>query len=112
MDFSRVSISDDDRDFRDEVRTALRACVTDEVIRRDRETGENFDRGVHTALGEQGYLADDFNAEAGGGFTALRKRIWELEVGRAHTPWFHWGTTAMVARAVEQSASPELADEV
>ena len=86
--------------------------MTDEVIARDRETGENFDEGVHLALGEAGYLAADFKPEADGGFSRVRRRIWDLEIGRAHTPWFHWGTTAMVARAVEQFGSPELKEEV
>jgi alkylation response protein AidB-like acyl-CoA dehydrogenase len=112
MDFSRVELSDDDRAFRDELRSVLREIVTDEVIARDRETGENFDEGVHLALGKRGYLATDFKPEAEGGFTRLRKRIWDLEIGRAHTPWFHWGTTAMVARAVNQFGCDELKDEV
>ena len=54
----------------------------------------------------------DWKPEADGGFTTLRRRIWELEIGRAHTPWFHWGTTAMVAKTVDQFGSPELKDEV
>lgn len=112
MDFSRVSLSADDQAFLDRVRTSLKACVTDEVVRRDRETGENFNEAVHVALGEQGYLAGDFLPEADGGFTPVQRRIWELEVGRAHTPWYHWGTTAMVARIVRTLASPELVDEV
>jgi len=112
MDFSRVELSDDDQAFRDELRSVLREIVTDEVIARDRETGENFDEGVHLALGKRGYLATDFKPEAEGGFTRVRKRIWDLEIGRAHTPWFHWGTTAMVARAVNQFGSDELKDEV
>ena len=112
MDFSRVSLSDDDLAFRDELRALLSQIVTDEVIARDRETGENFDEGVHLTLGKAGYLAADFKPEADGGFTRVRKRIWDLEIGRAHTPWFHWGTTAMVARAVQQFGSAELKDEV
>jgi alkylation response protein AidB-like acyl-CoA dehydrogenase len=112
MDFSRVMLSDEDRAFQDELRAFLKEIVTDEVIARDRETGENFDEGVHLALGEAGYLAADFKAEAEGGFSRLRKRIWDLEIGRAHTPWFHWGTTAMVARAVEQFGSADLKEEV
>ena len=80
--------------------------------RRDRETGENFDEGVHLALGAEGYLAADWNDESDGGFSALRRRIWDLEIGRAHTPWFHWGTTAMVAQTVQQFGSAELTDEV
>ena len=112
MDFSRVTLSDDDLSFRDELRALLSDIVTDDVIARDRETGENFDEGVHRTLGEAGYLAADFRTEGEGGFTRIRKRIWDLEIGRAHTPWFHWGTTAMVARAVAQFGSPDLKDEV
>jgi alkylation response protein AidB-like acyl-CoA dehydrogenase len=112
MDFSRVELSDEDQAFQHELRAFLDTIVTDEVIARDRQTGENFDEGVHLALGEAGYLAADFNDEADGGFSRVRRRIWNLEVGRAHTPWFHWGTTAMVARAVVQFGSPELRDEV
>jgi 3-oxocholest-4-en-26-oyl-CoA dehydrogenase alpha subunit len=112
VDFSRVELSDDDRAFRDELRAFVTALVTDEVIRRDRETGENFDEGVHLALAQAGYLASEFREEADGGFSRVRRRIWNLEIGRAHTPWFHWGTTAMVARAVVQFGSPELRDEV
>ena len=112
MDFSRVELSDADRAFQDELREFLRTIVTDEVIRRDRETGENFDEGVHLALGDRGYLAADWTDESDGGFSAVRRRIWELEIGRAHTPWFHWGTTAMVAHAVDQFGSAELKDEV
>ncbi|KUI28246.1 acyl-CoA dehydrogenase [Mycobacterium sp. IS-1496] len=112
MDFSVVELSDEDRAFQRELREFLSAVVTEEVLARDRETGENFDEGVHLALGEAGYLAADYRGEADGGFTAVRRRIWELEIGRAHTPWFHWGTTAMVAHTVERFASPELRDEV
>src|SRR4029079_9560103 len=112
VDFSRVVLSDDDRAFRGELRAFLKTRVTQEVIDRDRETGENFDEGVHLALGEAGYLAADFKDEADGGFSRVRRRIWNLEIGRAHTPWFHWGTTAMVARAVLQFGSPELRHEV
>ncbi len=112
MDFSKVALSEDDESFRGDLRSFLTQIVTDEVIQRDRETGENFDEGVHLALGEAGYLAADFRTGTEGGFTRVRKRIWDLEIGRAHTPWFHWGTTAMVARAVEQFGSPELKEEV
>ncbi|ULE35936.1 acyl-CoA dehydrogenase family protein [Mycobacterium sp. IDR2000157661] len=112
MDFSRVELSEEDLTFRDGLRGFLRAIVTDDVIARDRQTGDNFDEGVHLALGAHGYLAADYRLESDGGFSRVRRRIWELEIGRAHTPWFHWGTTAMVARAVEQFGSPDLAEEV
>jgi alkylation response protein AidB-like acyl-CoA dehydrogenase len=112
MDFSVVDLSDEDRRFQRSLRDFLRAVVTDEVIARDRQTGENFDERVHLALGDAGYLAADYRSASDGGFSAVRRRIWDLEIGRARTPWFHWGTTAMVAHTVEQFASPELVDEV
>jgi hypothetical protein len=52
VDFSRVKLSEDDQRFRDELRAFLKTLVTEEVIQRDRETGENFDEGVHLALGK------------------------------------------------------------
>lgn len=112
MDFSVVELSAEDAAFRDRLRAFLADAVTDEVRRRDRETGENFDEGVHLALGAEGYLASDWKEESDGGFSAVRRRIFDLEIGRAHTPWFHWGTTAMVAHKVEQFGSPDLAQEV
>lgn len=108
MDFSRVELSSEDQAFQEGLRGFLAGVVTDEVIRRDRETGENFDETVHLALGAAGYLADDYRSEADGGFSAVRRRIWELEIGRARTPWFHWGTTAMVAKSVQAFGAPEL----
>ncbi|GAT09982.1 acyl-CoA dehydrogenase family protein [Mycolicibacterium novocastrense] len=112
MDFSRVALSEDDRAFQDQLRAFLRSVVTDEVIQRDRETGENFDEGVHLALAARGYLAADFKSEAEGGFNAVRRRIWELEIGRSHAPWFHWPTTMMVARSLQQFGSAELQQEI
>ncbi|WP_299563217.1 acyl-CoA dehydrogenase family protein [uncultured Mycolicibacterium sp.] len=112
MDFSVVELDEADARFRDEVRATLAELVTDEVRRRDRETGDNFDEGVHTALGAAGYLAADYLPEDRGGWNAVRRRIFELEIGRAHTPWYHWPTTAMVARTVERFAAPDLVAEV
>ncbi|WIM86959.1 acyl-CoA dehydrogenase family protein [Candidatus Mycobacterium wuenschmannii] len=112
MDFSAVELEAEDEEFRDRLRKFLANVVTAEVIRRDRETGENFDEGVHLALGTEGYLADDFNDESDGGFGSLRRRIWDLEIGRAHTPWFHWGTTAVVAKMMRDFGPPELTEEV
>jgi 3-oxocholest-4-en-26-oyl-CoA dehydrogenase alpha subunit len=109
MDFSPVALSDDDQAFLEQTRTFIAEHVTDEVRRRDREFGENFDEQVHLALGKAGYLASDWNLESEGGFTPIRRRIFELEIGRAHTPWYHWGTTSVVARLVAQFGAPELA---
>lgn len=112
MDFSRVELSDEDSAFRGEARAFLKTHVTEEVRRRDRETGDNFDERVHLALGAAGYLALEWKPESDGGFTRVRRRIWELEKRRAHVPWVTWGTTAMVARSVAKFGSAELQAEV
>ncbi|MBV8177504.1 MAG: acyl-CoA dehydrogenase family protein [Mycobacterium sp.] len=112
MDFSRVKLSDGDEAFLDEARDFLRTHVTDDVRRRDRETGDNFDEGVHLALGAAGYLEREWKPQADGGFSRVRRRIWALEKRRAHVPWVTWGTTAMVARSVAKFGSPELRDDV
>ncbi|CRZ15350.1 acyl-CoA dehydrogenase family protein [Mycolicibacterium neworleansense] len=112
MDFSTVELSAEDEAFRAEVREFLSSVVTEEVIRRDRETGDNFDEGVHLALGAAGYLEKEWKTEADGGFSRVRRRIWELEKRRAEVPWVTWGTTAMVARSVAKFAAPEIRDDV
>jgi 3-oxocholest-4-en-26-oyl-CoA dehydrogenase alpha subunit len=112
VDFSRVTLADHDQAFLDEARAFLKTHVTDDVRRRDRETGDNFDEGVHLALGAAGYLEGEWKPHSEGGFSRVRRRIWELEKRRAHVPWVTWGTTAMVARSVAKFGSPELRDEV
>src|SRR6516165_5461681 len=112
MDFSRVDLSAEDQGFLNEVRDFLTTHVTDEVIRHDRETGDNFHEGVHLALGAAGYLEAEWKPDSAGGFSRVRRRIWELEKRRVHVPWVTWGTTAMVARSVAKFGSPELIDEV
>ncbi|AFM16533.1 acyl-CoA dehydrogenase [Mycolicibacterium chubuense NBB4] len=112
MDFSRVQLSDEDRQFLDDACSFLREVVTDEVIRRDRETGDNFDEGVHLALGAAGYLEREWKHDSERAFTRVQRRIWELEKRRAHVPWVTSGTTAMIARSVEKFGSAELKDEV
>jgi len=112
MDFSHVALSPEDQEFFDQTREFIAKHVTDEVRQRDREFGENFDEQVHLALGEEGYLARSWKLESEGGFTPVQRRIFELEIARAHTPWYHWGTTSVVARLVHQFGAAELSDKV
>jgi alkylation response protein AidB-like acyl-CoA dehydrogenase len=112
MDFSRVELSDDDQAFLDEARALLSTQVTDEVLRRDRETGDNFDEGVHLALGAAGYLHGEWQSEEDGGFGRLRNRLWQLEKRRHHVPWVTSGTTSMIAKSVKKFAKPEVQEEV
>lgn len=112
MDFSAVELSAEDKAFQAEAREFLASVVTEDVIRRDRETGDNFDEGVHLALGAAGYLEKEYKSEAEGGFSRLRSRIWQLEKRRAEVPWVTWGTTIMIARSVAKFGSDEIRDEV
>ena len=112
MDFSRVELSDEDRAFLEEARSFLGTHMTEEVRRRDRETGDNFDEGLHLKFGAAGYLGAEWKPRSEGGFTRVRRRIWEQEKRRMHVPWVTWGTTAMVARSVAKFGSPALQDEV
>ena len=112
MDFSRVELSDGDQAFLDEARTFLGTHMTEEVRRRDRETGDNFDEGLHLKFGAAGYLESEWRPHSEGGFSRVRRRIWEQEKRRVHVPWVTWGTTAMVARSVAKFGSPELRDQV
>jgi alkylation response protein AidB-like acyl-CoA dehydrogenase len=108
MDFSHVALSPEDNAFLERTRAFVAEHVTDEVLQRDREFGENFDEKVHLALGEAGYLASDWKLESEGGFNPVRRRIFQLEIARGHTPWYHWGTTSVVARLVKQFGATEL----
>ncbi|MFF2395450.1 MULTISPECIES: acyl-CoA dehydrogenase family protein [unclassified Nocardia] len=112
MDFSRVELSADDQEFLDGARAFLTTHVTDEVRRRDRETGDNFDAGVHEALGAAGWLKAELADEADGGLNRLRRRMWDLEKRRVHIPWVTWGTTAIVSKSVRKHGSAELQEEV
>ncbi|MQY24111.1 acyl-CoA dehydrogenase family protein [Nocardia macrotermitis] len=109
MDFSRVELTPDETDYRDRIRAFLNTHVTDEVRRRDRETGDNFDEGVHLAMGAAGWLAAETSAD---GMTRVQRRLWDLERRRVHVPWVTWGTTAIVAESVRQFGSEELRREV
>ncbi|WP_433621206.1 acyl-CoA dehydrogenase family protein [Nocardia sp. CA-120079] len=112
MDFSLVELSAEDAAFHDRVRKFLDTHVTDEVRRRDRETGDNFDAGVHLAMGAEGWLTAEMNTGADGGMTRVQRRVWDLEKRRVHVPWVTWGTTIIVAQSVEQFGSAELRAEV
>jgi alkylation response protein AidB-like acyl-CoA dehydrogenase len=112
MDFSRVELAEEDQKFLEDARRFLSEIVTEDVIRRDRETGDNFDEGVHLALGAAGFLEREWKPNSENAFTRVQRRIWDLEKRRAHVPWVTYGTTAMIARSVDKFGSPELREEV
>ncbi|CAM2801214.1 acyl-CoA dehydrogenase family protein [Skermania piniformis] len=112
MNFERVELSESDAEFRDEVDAFLAEHVTDEVRRRDRETGDNFDEGLHQAMAAAGWLAAELGMPGGPELDRLRRRLWDLSKRRAEVPWVTWGTTAIVVPSVRNHGSRELQEEV
>lgn len=112
MDFSRVDLGVEDREFLDSARGFLAATVTEEALRGERATGDGFVEQLHLAMGEQGWLEREVTSADDGGFTPLRQRIWDLERRRAEVPLVTWGGTMMILQAVRGYGSPELLEEV
>jgi alkylation response protein AidB-like acyl-CoA dehydrogenase len=112
MDFSVVDLTDEDQEFLNRARRFLDAHVTDEVLRREHETGDGFIEALHLAMGAEGWLESEARRSSDGGFTAVQRRIWDLERRRAKVPLETWGGTLMILKAVRRFGSPELLDEV
>ncbi|WP_024802917.1 acyl-CoA dehydrogenase family protein [Nocardia sp. BMG51109] len=112
MDFARVDLSAEDRQFLDEARDFLATHVTEDVLRRAHETGDGFVEDLHLAMGAHGWLEREVTSAEDGGFTAVQRRIWDLERRRRKAPLVTWGATMMILQAVRQYGSPELLEEV
>jgi 3-oxocholest-4-en-26-oyl-CoA dehydrogenase alpha subunit len=112
MDFARVKLCDNDVEFLDRIRKFLVTHVTDEVHRRERETGDGFNEQLHLAMAADGWLSGELTSEQDGGFTAVQRRMWELEKRRHDVPFLTWSVTKMILRAVLGYGSPELQAEV
>ncbi|WP_133297060.1 hypothetical protein [Mycobacterium uberis] len=63
---------------------------------------------VHLALDAARYLAADFKLDTYDGFSSVRRRIFELEIARAHMTTYQMEPTSVVVRLVQQFASVEL----
>jgi len=112
VDFSAVELAVEDQKFLDRARHFLAANVTEEVLRREHETGDGFIEELHLATGADGWLEREAKSAKDGGFTAVQRRIWDLERRRAKVPLETWGATMMILQAVLRYGSPELLDEV
>ena len=114
MDFSRVELSDDDQAFRDEVRDVpRRARHRRRAAAATARPATTSTRACTWRSERPGTWRRSGKPESDGGFTRVRRRIWELEKRRAHVPWVTWGTTidgGAFGRA--QFGSPELRAEV
>jgi len=113
MDLGLLELDNGQREFAEEARAFFAEHVTEEVLERERLTGDGFNEGLHLAMGKKGWIMPAWPPERGGaGLDPVRERILELEVGRAKAPWVTLGTTRLILSAVEKHARPDLADEV
>jgi alkylation response protein AidB-like acyl-CoA dehydrogenase len=112
MDFSFVELAAQDQGFLHRVRQFLAANVTEEMLLREHTTGDGFIEELHLAMGAEGWLEQEANNAKDGGFTAVQRRIWDLERRRAKLPLETWGGTLMILKAVRQFGSPELLEEI
>jgi len=112
MDFSVVALSGEDEEFLRRARSFLAREVTEEALGREHETGDGFIEELHLAMGAEGWLEGETKSAADGGFTAVQRRIWNLERRRMHVPLERWGSTMMILQAVRNYACPELLQEV
>jgi 3-oxocholest-4-en-26-oyl-CoA dehydrogenase alpha subunit len=112
MDFSIVALSEEDEEFLRRARSFLTAHVTEDLLRRERESGDGLIEELHLAMGAEGWLELEAKSAADGGFTPIQRRIWDLERRRLHVPLERWGSTMMILQAVRRYACPELLAEV
>jgi alkylation response protein AidB-like acyl-CoA dehydrogenase len=112
MDFSAIELAADDQEFLDRARRFLATNVTEDVLRREHETGDGFIEELHLAMGADGWLEREAKSAKDGGFTPVQRRIWDLERHRAKVPLETWGGTLMILQAVRRFGAPELLDEV
>ena len=110
MDFSSVALSPEDKAFLDQ----SRAFITDTSPTKCGSVIASLAKTLMSKCiwhwAKPGIWMSNWKLESEGGFSPVRRRIFDLEIGRAHTPWYHWGTTSVVARLVVQFGAPELAN--
>jgi alkylation response protein AidB-like acyl-CoA dehydrogenase len=115
MDFSMIDLEPDVESFRREVEQFLDEHLTEEVIARDRRTGNGHYPPFHEALGARGWIMPMWPvAEGGAGLDALRARILALELAWRQSMWVSISRliTTTVALGVRAWANDALRGEV
>jgi alkylation response protein AidB-like acyl-CoA dehydrogenase len=113
VDFSPVTLSQDQRAFADEVRAFLDENLTEAVYARRRERADNYDQELYLAIGAKGWLFPRWSKEDGGaGLDDVCTRILQGELRRRDAPIGMLGTTSLVWPAVEAHGDPSLRDEL
>ncbi len=103
MDFSAIELDDQTMAFWRDARAWCDEHVTQAVLDEERATGAGFNRALHTALGEQGWIFPTWPREAGGaGLDDLKAAILSLELAAHHAPFISHGTSMLVIPAIER----------
>jgi alkylation response protein AidB-like acyl-CoA dehydrogenase len=113
VDFSSVTLTEDQLAFRDEVRSWLDEHLTEAVLARRREAQVNYDEEFYLAMGAKGWLEPRWSKEDGGaGLDDVQARILSTELRHRDAPIGPIGLTNLVWPAVVASADPGLHDEL
>jgi alkylation response protein AidB-like acyl-CoA dehydrogenase len=112
MDFSVIDLTNEEQEFLDQVQRFIDVNVTDERLRRERESGDGFIEELHLTMAAEGWLEREVRRTGDGGFSPVERRIWDLKRRGAKIPLEAWGATMMILQAVLKYGSQELLDEV
>ena len=113
MDFSKLELDEETRQFWDEVRAFLDEHLTEEVHEQEWRTGDGYNVEFWKKLGEKGWVMPHWSPEEGGiGANQLQMAILNKELRGRHAPMITNGTTSLVVGAVRQWATDEVKAEV
>jgi hypothetical protein len=111
MDFSPVTLTEDQQAFAAEVRAFLDEHLTAEVYARRWENAYNFDEELYLALGSRGWLWPRWRREDGGAeLDDVCVRILEVELAEREAPLL--SGTPLIWPGVEAHAAADLRDEL
>ena len=86
MDFSVIDLTNEEQEFLDQVQRFIDVNVTDERLRRERESGDGFIEELHLTMAAEGWLEREVRRTGDGGFSPVERRIWDLEPARRQNP--------------------------
>lgn len=113
MDFSMVSLTEEQKEFASEVERFISSVITPEVIEYEHTTGSGWNESVHRAKAERGWVMPSWPKEHGGAaLDPVQVRILELALRRSGYIDIASSTTRLVWSAVERYLEPDFLEEL